>query len=112
LEFVDDILSLHNLTSIEDFDLYFDENFESKQYKISFPEKIFTGMGCPHTRPDTRHPCGVATISRLLKIVDLFCKRALQKRRYPAKETYDFKEPTNHSHPIQGGEDPKHALSL
>jgi len=47
-------------------------------------------------------PCsGVATISRLLKIIGLFCKRALQKRRYSAKETYNFKEPTNRSHPIQ-----------
>jgi len=43
---------------------------------------------------------GVATISRLLKILGLFCKRALSKRRYSAKETYNFKEPTNRSHPI------------
>ena len=32
--------------------------------------------------------------------VCLFCKRALQKRLYSAKETYDFKEPTYRSHPI------------
>jgi len=44
--------------------------------------------------------CGVATISRLLKITGLFCKRALQNRLYSAKETYDFKEPTHRSHPI------------
>jgi len=44
---------------------------------------------------------GVATISRLLKIIGLFCKRALQKRLYSAKETYNLKEPTNRSHPIQ-----------
>jgi len=43
---------------------------------------------------------GVATISRLLTIIGLFCKRALQKRLYPAKETYNFKEPTNRGHPI------------
>ena len=43
---------------------------------------------------------GVATISRLPKIIGLFCKRALKKRRYSAKETYNFKEPTNRSHPI------------
>jgi len=43
---------------------------------------------------------GVATISRLLKIIGLFWKRALQKRLYSAKETYNFKEPTNRSHPI------------
>jgi len=44
------------------------------------------------------HSNGVATISRLLRIVSLFCKRALQKRRYSAKETYNLKEPTNRSH--------------
>jgi len=43
----------------------------------------------------------VATISRLLKIRGLFCKRALQKRLNSAKETYNFKEPTNGSHSIQ-----------
>jgi len=43
---------------------------------------------------------GVATISRLLKCIDLFCKTALYKRRYSAEETYNFKEPTNRSHPI------------
>jgi len=43
---------------------------------------------------------GVATISRLLKILGLFCKRALQKRLYSAKESYNFKEPTIGSHPI------------
>jgi len=43
---------------------------------------------------------GVATISRLLQIIGLFCKRTLWKRRYSAKETCNFKEPTNRSHPI------------
>jgi len=43
----------------------------------------------------------VATISRLLKITGLFCKRALLKRRHSAKETCNFKEPTNRSHPIE-----------
>jgi len=43
---------------------------------------------------------GVATISRFLTITGLFCKRAIQKRRYSAKETYGFKEPTDCSHPI------------
>jgi len=43
---------------------------------------------------------GVATISRLLKIIGLFCKRALYKRLYFAKETYNFKETTNRGHPI------------
>jgi len=45
-------------------------------------------------------PYGVATMSTLHKIIRLFCKRALCKRRYSAKETYNFKEPTHRSHPI------------
>ena len=47
-----------------------------------------------------RFAYGVATISIHLKIIGLFCKRALQKRQYSAKETYNFKESTNCSHPI------------
>ena len=35
---------------------------------------------------------GVATISRFLKIIGLFCKRALQKRLYSAKLTYYLKD--------------------
>ena len=42
----------------------------------------------------------VATISRLLKIIGLLCKRTLQKSLYSAKETYNLKESTNHSHLI------------
>jgi len=43
---------------------------------------------------------GVASTRRLLKIVGLFWKRTLQKRRYSAKETYDLIDPTDRSHPI------------
>ena len=42
----------------------------------------------------------MAEIRRLLQIIGLFCKRALLKRPYSANETYDFKEPSNRSHPI------------
>jgi len=42
----------------------------------------------------------VLTIGRLLQNIGLFSKRALLKRRYSAKETDNFKEPTNCSHPI------------
>jgi len=56
---------------------------------------------CTHTHKVTQYWAnGVATISRLLKIIGLFCKRVLKKRLYSAKETYNFKEPTNHSHLI------------
>jgi len=44
---------------------------------------------------------GVATISRMLKNIGLFCKRALQKRPVFCKETCTFKHPTHRSQPIQ-----------
>jgi len=43
---------------------------------------------------------GVALVSRIDKIIGLFCKRALQKRRFSAKETFNFIDPTDRSHPI------------
>jgi len=43
---------------------------------------------------------GVATIIELLKIIGLFCKRALYKRLYSVKETYNFQEPTNRRYPM------------
>ena len=43
---------------------------------------------------------GVATMSRLLKSIGLFCKRALEKRLYSAEETCNFEEPTKRCHPI------------
>jgi len=42
----------------------------------------------------------VALVSRIDKIVGLFCKRAPQKRLYSAKETYNLLDPTHRSHPI------------
>ena len=48
----------------------------------------------------TRLSYGVATISRMLKNIGLFCKRALQKRPVFCKETCIFKHPTHRSHPI------------
>ena len=43
---------------------------------------------------------GVAPASRIDKIISLFCKRALQKRHYSAKETNKFIDHTDRSHPI------------
>ena len=43
---------------------------------------------------------GLASVSRIDKIIGLFCKRALQKRHCSAKETYNFVDPTYRSHPI------------
>ena len=46
------------------------------------------------------HVYGVATISRLLKMIGLFCRISSLLYCSFATETYDFKEPTNRSHPI------------
>ena len=42
----------------------------------------------------------MATISRLLKIIGLFCRISSLLQGSFAKETCNFKEPTNRSHPI------------
>ena len=39
-------------------------------------------------------------MSRIYKIIGLFCKRALWKRQYSAKETYNLIDTTNRSQPI------------
>ena len=43
---------------------------------------------------------GVATISRLLKIIGLLCRIQSLLYGFFAKETDNFKKPTNRSHPI------------
>jgi len=40
------------------------------------------------------------SISRLLQIIGLFCRILSLLKGSFTKETYDFKEPTNRSHPI------------
>jgi len=49
---------------------------------------------------ESRYTYGVALVSRIDKIIGLFCKRDLLKRRYSVKETYNLIDPTDHSHPI------------
>ena len=51
---------------------------------------------------------GVALVSRIDKIIGLFCKRALWKSWYSTKETYNFINPTDRSHPIPHS--PSHTL--
>jgi len=53
--------------------------------------------------PWCRSACyGVATMSRRLKITGLFCRISSLFWGSFAKETHNFKEPTNRSHPIPG----------
>jgi len=48
----------------------------------------------------SRDVYGVATISRMLENIGLFCKRALQKRPVFWKQTCIFKHPTHRIRPI------------
>ena len=55
----------------------------------------------PLPKEQTQTSYGVATISRLLKSIGLFGEyRSLLQVSF-AKETYNFKEPANRSHPIE-----------
>ena len=62
-------------------------------YVNGYVMQLHEGVGIAECRAYNaymmRRECsyGVATISSLLKILGLFCKRALLKRRYSAKET-------------------------
>jgi len=40
-------------------------------------------------------------MSRLLEIIGLFCRMSSVLQGSFAKETYNFKEPTNRSHPVR-----------
>ena len=77
-------------------------------YARNKSETLFSKVGdlaryptcvCERAKQSRRLCQGVASISRLLKMIGLFCKRDPEKRRYSAKETYNFKEPTNRRHP-------------
>jgi len=46
------------------------------------------------------HMYGVATISRLLKTIGLFCRIQSLLEGSFAKETYNLKEPAKRSHPM------------
>ena len=69
-------------------------------YRLATGETFKLSSHCYNTLYKRKTIYGVALICRLLKIPGLFCKRALYKRLYSAKETYDLKEKTNRSHPI------------
>jgi len=58
---------------------------------------------CDMTPSDDWHDLfkyGLATVSRLLKFSGLFCRMSSVLWGSFAKGTYNFKEPTNCSHPI------------
>ena len=50
----------------------------------------------------SKYRYGVAMLNRLLNIIGLFCRISSLSCGSFAKETYNFKEPTNRSHHILG----------
>jgi len=77
--------------------LYFWRAFRRRVHSVSFPPILIATITHSYTSYETY---GVATISRMLKYIGLFCKRTLQKRPVFCKETCIFKHPTHRSHPI------------
>jgi len=68
---------------------------------ISFSaEETYVSGSFANRHLQRKSPYGVALVSTIDKIIGLLCKRALQKRRYSAKETCNFIDPTDRSHPI------------
>jgi len=55
---------------------------------------------CKKAPSDAQIRYGVAMTSRLFKITGLFCRMLCLLQGSFAKETYDFMEPTSHSHPL------------
>jgi len=66
-------------------------------HKGTPPESIHKYKVITHVIYDNSYSC---QISRLLKITGLFCRLSSLLYGSFAKETYNFKEPTNGSHPI------------
>ena len=64
---------------------------------VCVPCLIYDYLYMTHSK--ARYEYGVALVSRIDKIICLFCKRDLWKRQYSAKETYNSIDPTDRSHP-------------
>ena len=88
-------MKMHRMPQVAGLFVQMSHSLMSSAAELTCKDKAFFASS-----PPCSFVYGVATMSRLLKIIGLFCKRALQKREYSAKETYNFKEPTNRSHPI------------
>jgi len=69
---------------------------QTKLIQKNYCKQTMGGQVCARARVFVY---GVAMIIRLLKMIGLICKWALENRRYSAKETYNFKEPTNRRYP-------------
>jgi len=101
--------------------LYMSMYIHMNQIKIRVPQRVMSHIWMRHLThmQESCHTCewvtshmsrsnvtymneayGMATVSRIDKIIGLFCKRALQKRRYSEKETYNSIDPTDRGHPI------------
>jgi len=68
--------------------------------KDPYTTRLSSAKETYNLKEPTNRSYGVASISKINRIVGLFCKRALCQRLYCAKETCYFIDPTNRSHPI------------
>ena len=81
-------------------------HYSSFHYAIYVKDRIFqkshfkSHVKIQQIEPTINRAYGVATIAKLLKIIGLFCKISSLLWGSFAKETCNFKEPTNRSHTI------------
>ena len=68
------------------------------KYRSLLRKMTYKDKGSYESLPPCTKDC--AAISRLLKIIDPFCRILSLLQGSFAKETYNFKESTNRSHPI------------
>jgi len=76
----------------------------SKRRRVTRGGKVWAHlqqMSCEAKLIEDTEWYGVATISRLLKILGLFCRISSLLQGSFAKKTYNFKAPTHRSHPIE-----------
>jgi len=81
---------------LEDF-TFSSENFSNSCSLLNLLNRTTVELSMENLH---KYQYGVATISRLIKIIGLYCRISSLLYGSFAKETYNFKEPTNRSHPI------------
>ena len=92
-------ICMHLQTNI-DICTYIQVTFAKEPYKRDDIGKSLLNMHLQTNIYICTYIYGVATMSRLLKIIGLFCRISSLSQGSFVKGTYDFKEPTSRSHPI------------
>ena len=99
-------------------DTYYDRRHILSRHNEATQRSDTTHTIATHTIATQRHfwECsptyyGLATVSRIDKIIGLFCRISSLLQGSFAKETYNLIDPTNQSHPISRHNEALHSVS-